>query len=87
MQEALTNVRRHAGSGASARVCASIDKDDVHIEVADDGPGREPAQAAGHGLLGMRERVALYHGDFQAGAGEGGGFRVRARLPIGRRGR
>jgi signal transduction histidine kinase len=82
VQEALTNVRRHAGPTVRADVRAHIDQDDVRIEVTDDGPLGEPPHRAGHGLLGMRERVALYDGDFEAGAGDRGGFRVRARLPI-----
>ena len=53
------------------------------IEVVDSGAGR-PARAAveGHGLIGMRERAHLYGGEFSAGPDEGGGFRVRARLPV-----
>jgi signal transduction histidine kinase len=85
VQEALTNARRHAGPSTSARVRVHIDDGDVDIEVTDDGAGQRPPSAPGngHGLLGLRERVALYGGQFDAGAVPGGGFRIHARLPIG----
>ena len=58
----------------------------VELEVADDGRGPAPVtrtrNGAGHGLVGMRERAALYGGTLEAGAGPAGGFVVRARLPI-----
>jgi signal transduction histidine kinase len=86
-QEALTNVVRHAGS-ASADVRVRYTNDDIEIEVRDQGrPGRVPASddatgaaRGGHGLIGMRERVAAYGGDFSAGPTPDG-FRVVARLP------
>ncbi len=85
VQEALTNALRHAGP-ARASVVVRYGQDDVEIEVTDDGRGvPEDAGAAGgpgHGLVGMRERVALFRGEFQAGPGDGGGFAVRARLPV-----
>jgi signal transduction histidine kinase len=61
--------------------------DEVLIDVLDDGPlpGRQPvrsgADTGGQGLVGMRERVAMYGGELQAGPRTGGGFQVRARLP------
>jgi signal transduction histidine kinase len=57
----------------------------VAVEVVDDGVGSITPVTAGHGLLGMRERAGLYGGDFDAGAVPGGGYRVRARIPIGAR--
>lgn len=80
VQEALTNVLRHAGR-ATARVVLRYGADAVEVEVADDGRG--PASSLrGHGLVGMRERVALYGGTLVVGAGERAGYRVLARLPV-----
>jgi signal transduction histidine kinase len=81
IQEALTNVLKHAGP-ASARVVVRYTANELALEVADDGTGAREACDAGHGLVGMRERVALYGGDFDAGSRSGGGFVVRARLPL-----
>lgn len=83
VQEALTNVVKHA-SPARCRVSVVADGRDVRIEVIDDGPGRRTLPAAegdGHGLIGMRERVMVYGGTFEAGRLPGRGFRVFARLP------
>ena len=79
VQEALTNVLRHAGS-ATATVTLRYGADDVELEVADDGRGAAGGDG-GHGLVGMRERVALYGGAFEAGNRSGGGYVVRARIP------
>ncbi|WP_237565747.1 sensor histidine kinase [Ornithinimicrobium cerasi] len=80
VQEALTNVRRH-----SAATCADVSLDlgaeVLLIEVSDGGPARERTGPPGHGLLGMRERAALYGGRVRA-APEGPGFAVRAELPL-----
>jgi signal transduction histidine kinase len=81
VQEALTNVLKHAGP-ASARVVVRYGDHALELEVADDGRGANDAADIGHGLVGMRERVALYGGDFDAGPRNGGGFVVRARLPL-----
>lgn len=83
IQEALTNVRRHA---AASRVVVSLryDVDAVGIEVRDDGQG-VVGSAGGNGLVGMRERAALYGGSLDAG-GDGVGFTVRAELPTETRG-
>jgi signal transduction histidine kinase len=84
VQEALTNVVRHA---APARCTVRVEASDerVLVEVTDDGPGVRtlpaPGPGTGHGLIGMRERVALYDGTFAAGPRPGGGFAVRAVLP------
>ena len=85
VQEALTNVIKHAGR-ARATVGIRYAADAVSIEVTDDGRGAPTPHvpsAGGHGLVGMRERVALYGGDLDAGPRPGGGFRVVARLPFG----
>jgi len=81
VQEALTNALKHAGP-ASARVIVHYRPDELELEVIDTGSGVEAADAGGHGLVGMRERVAVYGGEVEAGAGHGGGFAVRARLPL-----
>jgi signal transduction histidine kinase len=81
VQEALTNVLKHAGP-AQARVVVRYAGRELELEIADDGRGSAAITGAGHGLVGMRERVALYGGDFDAGASNGGGFVVRARLPL-----
>jgi len=81
VQEALTNVLKHAGP-ARARVVVRYSGRELELEIADDGQGSAAVGGAGHGLVGMRERVALYGGDFDAGASNGGGFVVRARLPL-----
>jgi signal transduction histidine kinase len=83
VQEAITNVLKHAG-GARVRVVLRHRDDDLEVEVVDDGGAQAPARigvAGGHGLVGMRERVALQGGDFEAGPRPGGGFGVRARFP------
>ena len=81
VQEALTNVLKHAGP-ARARVVVRYSGRELELEIADDGRGSATVRDAGHGLVGMRERVALYGGDFDAGTRNGGGFVVRARLPL-----
>ena len=84
VQEALTNVLKHSGA---ARACVTIGCADraVTIEITDDGTGEpgERAPAGGLGLAGMRERVAIFGGELCAGPRAGGGFAVRARLPLG----
>ena len=85
LQEALTNAVRHADA-RRLTVTVRYGDESVELEVADDGhgPPAEPGpSAAGHGLVGMRERVALYGGELRVGEGEGGGFAVVARLPTG----
>jgi signal transduction histidine kinase len=94
VQEALTNVIKHAGQ-SSATVTLDYRHDALVIEVADDGrpgaarPAPHPGSGAsgamppggGRGLLGLRERVRLYDGELEAGSQPGGGWRVRARFP------
>ncbi len=80
IQEAVTNVVRHAGTGQCQ---VSIDQQDgqLSIEVTDRGRGGSVA-GTGYGITGMRERAALLGGGFSAGPRPGGGFRVAARLPV-----
>jgi signal transduction histidine kinase len=82
VQEALTNVLKHAGP-ACAQVTVDCTEIAVTIEVTDDGSGNlvPQALAGGQGLAGMRERVALFGGELQAGPRPGGGFTVCAWLP------
>jgi signal transduction histidine kinase len=80
IQEAVTNVVRHAGTG-HCQVSIDHQDDELSIEVVDDGRGGA-VMGGGYGIAGMRERVALLHGQFTAGPRPGGGFRVAARLPV-----
>ncbi|WUX20066.1 sensor histidine kinase [Streptomyces sp. NBC_01439] len=91
IQEALTNVRKHAGPGARAEVSVVRVGPSVEVTVLDDGgEGTEPAEPApeptdpggGHGLLGMRERTGALGGSCFAGPRYGGGYRVHAILPV-----
>jgi signal transduction histidine kinase len=82
VQEALTNTLKHAGR-AEAEVIVRYDAAAVEVEILDNGVGPHTrANGAGHGLVGMRERVALYGGLLEAGSRNGHGFTVRARLPL-----
>ena len=104
VQEALTNVVKHAGA-TSCDVTINFGDDHLSIEVIDDGPGGVIAAVpaargagtgdggctaadgglaghGGHGIIGMRERVHLYRGEFSAAPRPGQGFRVTARLPL-----
>jgi signal transduction histidine kinase len=83
VQEALTNVARHA-PGAAATVRLEARDGRLGVEVTDRGgtrPGPVPA-SRGHGLIGMRERVEILHGTLEAGPLDGGGWTVRASLPL-----
>jgi len=84
IQEALTNVQKHAGLEAKAEVSVVRVGPNVEITVLDNGSGDEdePASGGGHGLLGMRERVTALRGTLTTGPRYGGGFRVHAILPI-----
>jgi signal transduction histidine kinase len=82
VQESLTNVRKHA-AGAPARVALRYAPEAVEVEVTNEA-GQAQArngEGGGHGLVGMRERVRIFGGEFEAGA-QNGGFRVRAILPL-----
>ena len=86
VQEALTNVVKHGGT--TARVTVRHAPTDVSVEITDPGlEGRQQpwgglTQTVGHGLIGMRERVAVFGGEVAAGPCPGGGFKVLARLPL-----
>jgi signal transduction histidine kinase len=91
VQEALTNVVKHAGPARAQVVVGYYDRE-VTVEILDDGGGAatstgEGRAETGHGLIGMRERVAAFGGDLEAGPGPDGGFRVAARLPLAVEGR
>jgi signal transduction histidine kinase len=83
VQEGLTNVRKHA-AGAPAHVRVTWAPRELALEVRDDGAGGGDItpNGSGHGLVGMRERVRLHGGELRAGPVDGGGFAVRARLPL-----
>ncbi|MEU4932513.1 histidine kinase [Streptomyces yokosukanensis] len=84
VQEALTNVQKHAGAGAGAEVSVVRVGPNVEVTVVDDGAGAAgvPGAGGGHGLLGMRERVTALGGTLTTGPRYGGGFRVHAILPL-----
>jgi signal transduction histidine kinase len=81
VQEALTNTLKHAGR-ARADVVLRYEPAAVTLEVRDSGAGKANGHGTGHGLVGMRERVAMFGGELDAAAQSGGGFAVRARLPL-----
>src|SRR5881227_1309024 len=82
VQEALTNALKHAGE-AHASVRVHYGAESLELEIVDDGGGgAAPVSSGGHGLVGMRERVALYGGRLDAGRRPSGGFAVRVLLPI-----
>ncbi|MGH3376793.1 MAG: sensor histidine kinase, partial [Actinoallomurus sp.] len=82
VQEALTNVVKHAGEGATADVAVRMSTDAVIIEVTNTHVGARPQfTPSGHGLTGMKERVTAYGGDLRAGPRPSGGYGVRAEIP------
>jgi signal transduction histidine kinase len=82
VQESLTNTRKHAGPVTSASVVVRYSTDALVLAISDDGRGAAAPGGAGHGLTGMRERVAVYGGSVVAGPRPGGGFEVVATLPL-----
>ncbi|NBH06431.1 sensor histidine kinase [Amycolatopsis sp. SID8362] len=89
VQESLTNTLKHAGRGATASVRVHRTGDLVEVLVSDDGAGRVPQLAGssqrlpgGNGLIGMRERAHVYGGTLEVGPAQGGGWQVRAALPV-----
>ncbi len=81
VQEALTNVIKHAVAPARCTVRITAEQGELHLAVINDGVPRRPVGKPGHGLIGMRERAALHHGTLVAGRQPDGGFAVHARLP------
>ncbi len=82
VQEGLTNIAKHAGRGTPASVALRWQRGHLDIHVDDQGPGPDPASRPGHGLVGLRERLAMYNGVLEAGGSRGGGYRLHARLPV-----
>lgn len=82
VQEALTNTLKHA-QATQAEVALRWQGDALELEIRDDGVGSTSSNGTGHGIVGMRERLALLGGTLAAGPATGGGFRVLARFPLG----
>jgi signal transduction histidine kinase len=83
VQEALTNTLKHAGPEVSASVDVRVTTDSVRIRVDDDGRGSSASDdGQGHGIVGIRERIAVHAGEVEAGPRPGGGFRVTAVVPL-----
>lgn len=82
VQESVTNVVRHAGTRACRVTLDYRADDELALEITDEGRGSGSSTDTGFGLAGMRERVALLHGEFTAAPRPEGGFRVAARLPV-----
>ncbi|WP_343953739.1 sensor histidine kinase [Nonomuraea longicatena] len=91
VQESLTNVLKHAGPARCRVTVGTGAERELVVEVVDDGHAGAPqagrrlvdgSREGGHGLVGLEERVSLYGGTFSAGPEPGGGFAVRARLPL-----
>ncbi len=81
VQEGLTNAIKHARA-RQAEVVVRYGDGQVELIVTDDGRGGGDGDSGGHGLVGMRERVSVYGGELEAGPQDGGGYRLRARLPL-----
>jgi signal transduction histidine kinase len=81
-QEALTNVLKHADAPQRVEVVLRHTDAEIELIVRDDGRGVAAGNGQGHGLAGMRERVAMHSGTLRAGPRAGGGYEVRARLPV-----
>jgi len=82
VQEGLTNALKHARA-QHAEVLVHYSDGHVELTVSDDGRGAGDGDGGGHGLVGMRERVTVYGGELEAGPRPEGGYRLRARLPVG----
>jgi signal transduction histidine kinase len=81
VQEGLTNAIKHARA-KRAEVLVRYADGKVEVSVSDDGKGGGDGESGGHGLVGIRERISVYGGDLEAGPKPGGGFRLRATLPV-----
>jgi signal transduction histidine kinase len=81
VQEGLTNALKHARA-ERAQVVVCYGDGDLEVTVSDDGRGAGSADGGGHGLVGMRERVAVFGGELEAGPRAEGGYRLRAKLPV-----
>jgi signal transduction histidine kinase len=81
VQEALTNTLKHAGP-ARAAVTVHYQPREIELEIVDDGSSGGGEKGGGHGLIGMRERVAVYGGELRVGPRPDGGYAVRATLPL-----
>jgi signal transduction histidine kinase len=81
VQEGLTNALKHA-KAERAEVLVRYEAGDIEVTVSDDGQGAGSEDGGGHGLVGMRERVAVYGGELEAGPRPEGGYRLRAKLPV-----
>jgi signal transduction histidine kinase len=84
-QESLTNILKHAGPDPTVTIVLAWGKSNLRLEVEDDGRGAASAAASdgqGMGLLGMKERAALFGGNVKAGPKPGGGYRVELELPL-----
>jgi signal transduction histidine kinase len=81
VQEGLTNALKHARA-SNADVTVRYLPDELQIEVRDDGEGSSSSSGAGHGLVGVRERVKIYGGEMSAGMANGSGFILSTRLPL-----
>jgi signal transduction histidine kinase len=81
VQEGLTNALKHAHA-TRAEVLVNYGENQIELMVSDDGRGVGNGDGGGHGLVGMRERVSVYGGELDAGPQTGGGYRLRAKLPL-----
>jgi signal transduction histidine kinase len=81
VQEGLTNTVKHAAA-SHAEVTVRYSRDEIRIDICDDGQGAETGDGLGHGLIGVRERVNLYGGKMSAGTANGRGFVLSTRLPV-----
>jgi signal transduction histidine kinase len=83
VQESLTNALRHAGPNVTARVSIAYGENTLDVSITDDGRGSSSRNDNdGHGIIGMRERVTMLGGEFDAGPKQGGGFKVHATIPL-----
>ena len=80
VQEGLTNALKHAGH-AKVNVLLHYLPSDLEVEIVDDGRGAQRGNGGGHGLPGLRERVAVFGGSFEAGSQPDGGWRIGASFP------